>query len=157
MYPPLLPWKKKKKLWYLIRVPDVCMYLFIWIFIVFSVKQFASLGAFQKFKKTYMAKPQRSKTCVLWTLCSTLGCSLKWFMLKQLSKSSYCPERVLRSVLDGDRRTLWRTLLTWSSSSLLRVGIHLKRSYSTRTSISSLGHLWSLSTFYCWRFCYFYP
>lgn len=48
--PPHLPWKKIK-LWYLIRVPDVCMYLFIWIFIVFSVKQFASLGAFQKFKK----------------------------------------------------------------------------------------------------------
>lgn len=45
-----IPWKKNKiKLWCLIRVPDVCMYVFIWIFIVFSVKQFASLGAFQKF------------------------------------------------------------------------------------------------------------
>lgn len=48
---PPSPSLKKIKLWYLIRVPDVCMYLFIWIFIVFSVKQFASLGAFQKFKK----------------------------------------------------------------------------------------------------------
>ena len=46
---PLSPKKNHIKLWCLIRVPDVCMYVFIWIFIVFSVKQFASLGAFQEF------------------------------------------------------------------------------------------------------------
>lgn len=45
---PSPPSLKKIKLWCLIRVPDVCMYVFISIFIVFSVKQFASLGAFQK-------------------------------------------------------------------------------------------------------------
>ena len=43
------PFLKKMKLWCLISVPDVCVYLFISIFIVFAVKPFASLGAFQKF------------------------------------------------------------------------------------------------------------
>lgn len=89
-----------------------CLYVFIYsdIYSVF-VKAVCLPGCIPEILKTYMLKPQRSKTCVLWTLCKHIGLgqSLKWFMLGEQNECSHCPRRVLWNVLDGLCRT-WQDL-----------------------------------------------
>lgn len=108
------PWKKQKKKTIVLNQGSRCLYVFIYSDIYSVFCQAVCLpGCIPEILKTYMAKPQRSKTCVLWTLPSTLGQSLEWFILKELSQSGYQPHHVWRNVSDRAWRTRWRTRPNW--------------------------------------------
>ena len=122
-----------------------CLCVFIYFDIYSVCCQAVCLpGCIPEILKTYMAKPQRSKTYVLGTLCSTLGLSLKWFLWKEPSKSSGCPPLVLRNVPDGDQAPGDGPILGGVLPLCSVKGLRLKPSCRTRPSVSLLGHLWPL-------------
>lgn len=152
--PPPFPEKKKTLV---LNQGSRCLYVFIYLDIYSVFCQAVCLpGCIPEILKTYMAKPQRSKTSVLWTLHSTLGQSLEWFVLEELSQSCYQPHHVLRNVSDGDRRTWWRARPNWGSSSPLCWvwGICGSPSGPDFSQLAGAALGSCISTPYCWCFCY---
>ena len=137
-----VPWKKKKKETLVLIQGSRCLYVFIY-FDIYSVccQAICLPGCIPEILKTYMAKPQRSKTCVLGTLCSTLGLSLRGFLWKELHKSSYCPAHILRNVLGGDQAPGEESIQGGVLPLCSVRGLYLKPSCSTQPAICSSGHL----------------
>lgn len=89
--PPSL--KKNKTL--VLNQGSRCLYVCIYFDIYSVFCQAVCLpGCIPEIVETYMAKPQRSKTCVLGTFYGTLGLSLKGFLWKEPRKPSYCPSHL---------------------------------------------------------------
>ena len=134
------PWKKKKET-LVLNQGSRCLYVFIY-FDIYSVccQAICLPGCIPEILKTYMAKPQRSKTCVLGTLCSTLGLSLRRFLWKEPQKSSYCPCHILRNVLDGDQAP-GEESIQGGVLPLLSEGPLLETSLQRTAFHRSLGHL----------------
>ena len=141
-YPHPCSLKKKKKETLVLNQGSRCLYVFIY-FDIYSVccQAICLPGCIPEILKTYMAKPQRSKTCVLGTLCSTLGLSLRGFLWKELHKSSYCPAHILRNVLGGDQAPGEESIQGGVLPLCSVRGLYLKPSCSTQPAICSSGHL----------------
>lgn len=153
MFFPSTPPSLKKNKTLVLNQGSRCLYVCIYLDIYSVFCQAVCLPeCIPEILKTYMAKPQRSKTCVLWALRSTLGQSLKWFIWKELNKSLTLHIVFWRMFWKGmeDHIPVGVLPLCWVR------GLRLKPLYRSRTSVSSLGHLQSISTFYCWYFCYFF-
>lgn len=132
---------KKKRETLVLNQGSRCLYVFIY-FDIYSVccQAICLPGCIPEILKTYMAKPQRSKTCVLGTLCSTLGLSLRRFLWKEPQKSSYCPGHILRNVLDGDQAP-GEESIQGGVLPLLSEGPLLETSLQRTAFHRSLGHL----------------
>lgn len=146
--PPTPPPSQVIKLWCLIRVPDVCMYLFIWIFIVSLSSSLPPWVHSRNFKNIHGKATKIKDPCLVNSLQHVgLGQSLKWFALREQNESSLCPRRVLWNVLGGSWRTLQdfarRTHSCWSLSPLLSEGTawkHANRAGPVTSSASTDSH-----------------